>query len=74
MSTLSQFAAGAIKSTQRGNSANGTVTISAVNPAKTQLRNLGNGNGTNSIALTSSTTITISGATGSVSWELTEFY
>jgi hypothetical protein len=74
MSTLSQFGGGGIKSTQRGNSSNGTVTISAVDTTKSMLRNLGNGNGTSSVVLTNSTTITVSGASGSTSWELTEFY
>jgi len=65
-----------IKSTQRGTSGNGTVTITSVNVNKTQLRWLGtNGAASWSIVLASSTSITVSGiAAGSISWELTEFY
>ena len=73
MSTLSQFGSG-IKSTQRGTSAIGTVTITAVNTAKSMLRHLGNSNGTSQLVLTNSTTITISNGTGWTSWELTEFF
>lgn len=80
-----------IVSTQRGtialNSAatTNTATITAVNPAKTQLRFLGmsssalsDDSGQARIALTNSTTITasrISGSNGDItlSWELTEF-
>ena len=83
----------AIKSIQRGlvafalNDVSKTVTISAVNTAKAELRWLGgmaveNSTGTpigSRVSLTNSTTITVAfnGATTgspSVSWELTEYY
>ena len=72
MSTLSQFGGGAIKSIQRGTSSANTVTISAVNTAKTELRLLGFGNAFQMIELTNSTTITRSQGAGAWSWELTE--
>ena len=67
------LAGGAIKSIQRGASTAGTVTISSVNTAKTEMRNLGNANGGCTVTLTNSTTVTISG-TGTTYWELTERY
>ena len=74
----------AINSIQRGTASTGSITISAVNMAKTELRWLGGASfntGTLSdvprMVLTSSTAITVSG-TGSTSysmaWELTERY
>lgn len=73
-----------VKSIQRGIIAGGApTTISAVNPAKTELRWLG-GMASNSgtfadiprLALANSTTVTSSGggASSTVSWELTERY
>lgn len=85
MSNLSQFVGGGIKSIQRGvktavnNTA--TVTITAVDTAKTELRLLGvKGTGSPThITLTDSTTITFTNSSGGalnadVSWELTERY
>jgi hypothetical protein len=72
MSTLSQFAGGGIKSIQRGTSSAASVTISAVNTAKTELRLLGNSNAFQYITLTNSTTIDRAGGSGTWSWELTE--
>ncbi len=72
MSAFSQFGSGGIKSIQRGTSSANTVTISAVNTAKTELRLLGVTNAFQMIDLTNSTTITRTGGTGSWSWELTE--
>ena len=87
MSNFSDFFGGGIKSVQRGKStlstdANSwTVTISAVNPAKTELRLLGYSTDPAvwppHIELTNATTITatrfVSSATHTtVSWELTE--
>lgn len=78
MSTASSRMGG-IKSVQRGvhsaPSGTSTVTISAVNPAKSELRRLGaSGSGTY-IRLTNATTITVENSGGSsvaVSWELSE--
>lgn len=75
----------AIKSVQRGvASAGSSVTISAVNPAKTELRWLGGVSMTSSvidgvpaITLASSTSISISSWSGTskvLGWELTEYY
>ena len=89
MSNFSDFfGGGGIKSIQRGkstlsNSANNswTVTISAVNPAKTELRLLGYTSDPASwpphIELTNATTITVTRVVTlpiptTVSWELTE--
>lgn len=92
MSTFSQFAGNAIKSIQRGSGnfsslTGGTITISSVNTAKTELRLLGVTTDSNTnvsaggltLVLTNSTTITYYRATGSsastyFSWELTEYY
>jgi hypothetical protein len=87
MSTLSQFSSGAVKSIQRGtlsisSSTTGTATISSVNTSKTELRYLGISSGSagsdvTRIVLTNATTITAtcgSSITGTVSWELTEFF
>lgn len=85
MSTFQQFAGGGsgIKSIQRGTiTGNSSATITAVNPAKTELRNLGSGiyagqgaDNTARISLTNSTTITAVSGYGqcTVSWELTEW-
>ena len=87
MSNFSDFFGGGIKSIQRGKSTTATsenswtVTISAVNPAKTELRLLGYtadpAMWPPHIELTNATTITVtrfvSGVThATVSWELTE--
>ena len=88
MSNFSDFfGGGGIKSIQRGKSIaptnvnSWTVTISAVNPAKTELRLLGYtadpGAWPPHIELTNATTITVTraannGAQATVSWELTE--
>ena len=89
MSNFSDFYGGGIKSVQRGKSTlstsgnSWTVTISAVNPAKTELRLLGYTADPAvwppHIELTNATTITgTRAAAGStpitVSWELTEHY
>lgn len=65
---------GGIKSTQRGVSASGAVTITAVNTAKTSVRNLGSDTGNSKVILTNSTTVTVSSSAGTISWELTEMY
>ena len=87
MSNFSDFFGGGIKSIQRGKSTTATsenswtVTISAVNPAKTELRLLGytatSEAGPLHIELTNATTITVTKSVNSynqttVSWELTE--
>ena len=88
MSNFSDFfGGGGIKSIQRGKSTvstfdnSWTVTISAVNPAKTELRLLGYTTDPESwppyIELTNATTITVTRAANAtnsitVSWELTE--
>lgn len=82
-----------IKSIQRGvvttvGNASMSVTIAAVNPAKTEVRFLGFSSNTSAaihegiayVALANSTTITVAGAQAynsgrsTVSWELTEYY
>ena len=90
MSNFSDFYGGGVKSVQRGKSIlsasanSGTVTISAVDPAKTELRLLGYTTDSadpeawpSRIELTNATTITVTRhVTGvshtTVSWELTE--
>ena len=90
MSNFSDFYGGGIKSVQRGKSTlatsaqSWTVTISAVDPAKTELRLLGYTTAPadpqvwpSRIELTNATTITVTRAASSagpstVSWELTE--
>ena len=73
-----------IKSIQRGvlttNSGSGTITVNAVNPAKSMLHLLGHSGTTASmhITLTNGTTISYAGGangqTNRMSWELVEFY
>lgn len=74
-------APGSIKSIQRGTT-NATVTVSAVNMAKSILTHNGSASDTNnpsnaSLALTSSTQITYSkgalAATPNISWQLVEY-
>lgn len=76
MSTSSQFLGSGRKPVQRGIASAGTVTITAVDPLKTRLANLGGSasNGNAQVVLTNANTITISGAAGNVSWELEEWY
>lgn len=74
-----------VKSIQRGTiTAGTTATITSVNTAKSELRHLGqsgmNATSATSLAnsffrieLTNATTITASGGTGTISWELTEW-
>lgn len=85
MSTFSQFGGGAIKSMQRGvitlSGGAGTATVTSVDTAKSVLHHLGlssaaSGSGNATLVLTDATTITAAfGATsGTVSWQLVEFY
>lgn len=74
MSTSSQFLGSGRKPTQRGVAAAGTVTITAVDPNKCKLTNLGGSTSQMQVALTNSTTITVSSGAGNVSWELEEWY
>ena len=68
-------ASGGIKSVQRGYGASGTVTISAVNPAKAFVicggAGVDQGYGGGGARLTSATTVQIAG--GPVGWEVVEF-
>lgn len=83
-----QITGNAIKSIQRGvisvTTTTATITITAVNPIKTELRMLGQTSGSSDttglvqIILTNATTITANkagtGVTANASWELTERY
>lgn len=78
---ISQFFGG-IKSIQRGvislPGGSGSATITSVDTAKTELRCLGFSGGasgaSSQIVLTNSTTISASGTSTAISWELTESY
>jgi hypothetical protein len=81
MSVASQFGGGGIKSIQRGTVSvlsTATVTITAVNTAKTMLNYLGDAAGSAFLQLTSSTQITFTSGDGnfskSVSYEVIEYF
>lgn len=76
MSTSSQFLGSGRKPVQRGIASAGTVTITAVDPNKTKLTNLGGSaaGGSDQLVLTNATTITVAATAGNVSWELEEWY
>lgn len=83
---VTEYWAGVVKSIQRGTMAPGTATITAVNPAKTEVDFLGltstdaipgDNSGAMLVVLTNSTTITATegiGVTSTVGYQVVEFY